>query len=61
MDPGEQFGAHNKLPWASKVGQKSSQTKYVSVKKLYENACITVTAVFENMLPDDISAPHTET
>ena len=54
---------HNKLPWASKVGQKCSQTKYVSVKKLFEKACITVTvtAVFENMLPDDISTPHTET
>ena len=60
-DPDEQFGTHNKLPWVSKVGQKISQTKYVSVKKLYENACIKVPAVFENMLPDDISTPHTET
>ena len=60
-DPDEQFGTHHNLPWASKVGQKNSQTKYVSVKKLCEKACITVTAVFENMLPDDISTPHTET
>ena len=51
----------NKLPWASKVGQKSSQTKSVSVEKSYEKACITVAAVFENMLPYDISIPHTET
>ena len=60
-DPDEQFGTHNKLPWASKVGQKCSQTKYVSVKKIFEKACIIVTAVFINMLPDDLSTPHTET
>ena len=60
-DPNEQFGTHDKLPWESKVGQKSSQTKSVSVEKSYEKTCITVAAVFENMLPDDISTPHTET
>ena len=35
--------------------------KSVSVEKSYEKACITVAAVFENMLPDDISTPHKET
>ena len=40
---------------------KSSQTKSVSVEKSYEKAFITVTSVFENMFPDDISTPHTET
>ena len=60
-DPNEQFGTRDKLPWASKVGQKSSQTKSVSVEKTYEKVSITVTAVFENMLPDDISTPYRET
>ena len=50
---------HDKLPWASRVVQKS-QTKSVYMKKLCEEACITVTTVFETMLPDDISTPHTE-
>ena len=59
--PNVQFGTHDKLPWASKVGKKAPQTKDVSVEKSYDKACITVTAVFENMLPDDISTPHTET
>ena len=31
----------------------------LSLGKSYEKACITVADVFENMLPDDISTPHT--
>ena len=61
LDPNEQFGTHDKLPWASKVDKKNSQTMSVSVQNSYEKACITVTVVFENMLPDDTNAPHTET
>ena len=49
-DPNEQFGTHDKLPWASKVGQKSSLTKSVSVDKSYEKACKTVTAVVETCI-----------
>ena len=52
---------NNLAPWASTIGQKSSQTKSVSVDKSYEKPCLTVTAVIENVLHDDISTPHTET
>ena len=47
-------------PGCPRYVEKAPKTKSVSVEKSYEKACITVTAVFENMLSGDISTPHTE-
>ena len=41
--------------------KKAPKLSLFQWKKTYEKVSITVTAVFENMLPDDISTPYRET